>query len=52
MKKRGFNGIIALLSSNVGFKDWCTKFHMRVMLKKVFVRETFFNAVKIISSDL
>ena len=35
MKKRGFWGIIAFLSSNVGVKDWCTRFHMRVMLKKV-----------------
>ena len=37
MKKirSGFVGIIALLSANIGFKDFCTKFHMRVMVKKV-----------------
>ena len=39
MKKirSGFVGIIALLSANIGFKDFCTKFHMRVMVKKVLV---------------
>ena len=37
MKKirSGFIGMIALLSANIGFKDFCTKFHMRVMVKKV-----------------
>ena len=37
MKKirSGFVGMIALLSANIGFKDFCTKFHMRVMVKKV-----------------